>query len=502
MKKYYLIFLCLFLVANIMSRPRVYLSYATYFSPEDGTYIETNIAITSKSVVFVKNENNKYQANVEVILKFKQKDSIKSSLTFFIKSPQVDDTTNIFFPFFLDVKRIVIPNGNYDFEISIRDINKDDKPLEYTEKMSVNIDTIKVSISGIQLIDKYEKSNSDKAITKYGYDFYPYISNFYPEQNNKLLFLFEVYNTNKILGDSSNYNINYYIEDIDSKKIMAGFNNKIQNKSSLIDIKILDFDISSLPSGNYYLNIEIKDTNNKIITFNNIFFQRSNKNLKIDKSKLYELDLTNTFAEKINNYDTLLQYINYLSPISTHTELLFIEYSNKEHKSNRDSLKYKSYKENKVRIFQHFFYDFWYSRSETDPSNSWKNYKKEVDIVNKLYGAPKIKGYLTDRGRVRLKYGEASSINSVKSSADELPYEIWHYYNLSKQGDKKFIFYLRQGGTNNYELLHSDAFGEIKQPDWQHKLKYRKGNHPDPDFYDTYDDVWGSKSNDVWKFPR
>ncbi len=45
------------------------------------------------------------------------------------------------------------------------------------------------------------------------------------------------------------------------------------------------------------------------------------------------------------------------------------------------------------------------------------------------------------------------------------PYEIWEYYHLADgEVDKKFVFYDRELVGNNYELLHSDARGEIQKP--------------------------------------
>ena len=87
-----------------------------------------------------------------------------------------------------------------------------------------------------------------------------------------------------------------------------------------------------------------------------------------------------------------------------------------------------------------------------------------------MYGSSIKKGYVSDRGRVYLQYGAPD--NTVRSvfSNDTYPYEIWHYYVLGNQRDKRFVFYNPELTGNDFFLLHSDAKGEIYTVNWQYKL--------------------------------
>jgi hypothetical protein len=112
------------------------------------------------------------------------------------------------------------------------------------------------------------------------------------------------------------------------------------------------------------------------------------------------------------------------------------------------------------------------------------------------------KGYETDRGRVYLKYGPPNIITESYNEPSSYPYEIWQYYKLgNNQTNKRFVFYSNNELTNNFELLHSDAIGEISNYRWQVILNSR--------WYDPYNlditrppDIWGSRAEDYYRDPR
>ena len=53
------------------------------------------------------------------------------------------------------------------------------------------------------------------------------------------------------------------------------------------------------------------------------------------------------------------------------------------------------------------------------------------------------------------------------------PYEIWHYYKIGNFSNRKFVFWNQELASNNYELLHSDMFGEPNNYRWQDMLQKR-----------------------------
>ena len=55
-------------------RLNAFMSYTTFSSPETGPFIETYLVVAGNSAEFLLNENNKYQASIQVIILFKAGD--------------------------------------------------------------------------------------------------------------------------------------------------------------------------------------------------------------------------------------------------------------------------------------------------------------------------------------------------------------------------------------------------------------------------------------------
>ena len=81
-------------------------------------------------------------------------------------------------------------------------------------------------------------------------------------------------------------------------------------------------------------------------------------------------------------------------------------------------------------------------------------------------------GFESDRGFIFLKYGRPTNLISVSDEPDAAPYEIWFYdqFPFTNQSDVKFLFYNPSYADGQYQLLHSNARGEINDPGWQIKL--------------------------------
>jgi hypothetical protein len=121
--------------------------------------------------------------------------------------------------------------------------------------------------------------------------------------------------------------------------------------------------------------------------------------------------------------------------------------------------------------------------------------------VNAAYSSHNKKGYETDRGRVYLQYGPPNSMEAETMSNSVLPYEIWHYYTVAKQSNRKFVFYSRDRSSNEYELIHSDVTGEPNRSDWHafiHKSTYQSSDIDQTSAPKSY----GDKSLDNFNNPK
>ncbi|MCX6271737.1 MAG: GWxTD domain-containing protein [Bacteroidetes bacterium] len=480
---------------------QAFLSYCTFSSPQDGPYIETYLSVYAKSIAFVKNADGKFQGSVVVTMIFKSGNEIKDVKKTELKSPAVADTNNLDFSF-LDQQRILLPNGNYEFEFQIRDVNRNNPPLKETTSLTINYPTDRINVSGIQLVDSYKKVTEAGILTKSGYDFVPYISNFYPKTVNKITFYSEVYGTEKIMGKESKYLSSCYIQASETGQALTDFIKNKKETAKSVNIIFNEFDISKLPSGNYNLVVEVRDQQNQVISFNSVFFQRSNPDVQLEMKDIASLDIRGSFVEKLTKKDSLAEYIRSLAPISSESELYFAE---------------RQLAVADLHTMQQYFLNFWARRNANNPGKAWRDYDEQVKIVDQAYRTPIKKGYESDRGRIYLKYGAPNTIadqpfeasNSGMAIGDDqrdgdyglVPYQIWHYYQLKdNQRDKKFVFANPNIATNDYLLIHSNANGEINNPNWQANL-YRTIRTDDKD------DIapkgrYGNKSGDLYNNPR
>ncbi len=500
MKRFFsIIIICIlsFSYLKTNAQVRALMTYTTYLDTEQNPYIETFLNIDAKSVKYIKKDKT-YQGVIEITMVFKKDDKIITFSKVDLSTPAENDSIPSS-PNIIDIQRIAIPNGEYDFEISLKDKNTSKEATIYKDKITINHPQNTISISGIQLMDKIEPTKNPNIFTKHNYDMYPYISDFFPEKINTLTAFAEIYNTSTIYGDSSEYIYRIFVEDFESSRIVTNLFKMKKENSAKVKILTNSFDISKLPSGNYNLVIEVRNKDNKVDAFNKFFFQRSNPSVSNQSSDLTTLDIANTFVEKFNNLDTLALYLDFLYPISSIMERNYaLNLIPKRDKKHTEEIKDKT---GLISNMQRYLLNFWVGRDENAPEAAWLKYLSEVKKVNADFGKKNQMGYLSDRGRVYLKYGSPNSINSQTREPSSYPYEIWHYYQVAGQGNVRFVFYNRDLVTNDYELLHSDANGELKDYQWQMKLQKRQNpsNNPNQNSINPY---WGGNSDEYWKRPR
>jgi len=488
-----LLFLLLVASSSVMyamnKRLQAILTYSSFLSPEHGSYFETYLAVDGNSVYFNKNASGKFQAIIQITMIFKQNNVIKDFKKYELYSTELDDTTNIKYSF-IDQQRFVLPNGKYQFEISISDKFSEKPPYKTEEEIIIDFPEDKISISGIQLIESFKKSTTTSIITKSGLDLVPYVSDYYPEKVDKIIFYAEIYNAEKILGKNENFLITTYIEAFENSKKISNLVRNKREQSKTVNVVFGEFSILQLPSGNFNLVVEIRDKTNQLVAANRIFFQRSNPKIQYDIKDIAALNVEETFAGRIIDLNEITDIIKSLSPISSELERNFI---------------YQRTKTADLKLLQQFFFNFWLQRNNSDPERAWLAYKEKVVLVNNKFGTRVKKGYETDRGRVYLEYGTPNEIvdrafEASKGLNDEgwgsVPYQIWHYYKLNNQANKKFVFYNPNIASNDYELIHSDALGEINDPNWYQRLS--RSN----ELYEDNQRNPGGKAGELFRNPR
>lgn len=458
--------------AVLASAPRslgAYLSHSTFNIPGESPYLETYLEIIGNTIVYKQNASGKYQGNVQVTMIIRQDSVIKDYRKFELLSPELEDTTAVALNF-IDQQRFMLANGSYELDLSIADLNTAVKPTVITYPVLIDFPGDRLSISGIQLINSFTKTTEANLLSKSGYDFVPYVDNFYPSDRKKLTFYSEIYNPAHQEGSGEKYLVSAFIESFESKRMLNEFVRIRREESKPVIVLLSEFDIAGLPSGNYNLVVAIRNKNNEVIAENTAFFQRFNPAVSGSALNFEGIDLNNTFAQRISSADTLREFIRTLTPIATEMERIFIN-----SQINAASL----------TTLQQFFFRFWQLRDEFEPEKAWIAYNQEVIKVNNTYSTQVRKGYETDMGRVYLQYGPPNTITDVPfetsgyrytnndiNSTGTIPYQIWHYYSINnnRERNKRFVFINSSLRVTDYQLVHSDVRGEIQNYNWQRML--------------------------------
>lgn len=493
MKRILLSLICLTAAISGIAQNKVvhsFLSSTTYNVPGGTPFIENAIAFDCSSVIYKQFEPGKFKATVEIQTIFKQGEKVCNFSKEALDSPVTSDTTNIVGAF-VDQQRFSLPNGEYAMEITVKDLN-DSRQTPYTSTQTVVIDypTDAPAVSDILLVESYSKATANSEFTKSGYDLIPRVYSFYLANAKELTFYAELYNSDKYYPDGGQYLVNYYIQSYESAVKMKEFNYMKRTEVSNANILLNTINIQNLPTGNYYLVVEMRDRNNELLSSNSVFFQRYNPGCEINLADLRATAVNNTFAAEITNLDTLREYLRCLNPRCSESERDYVN---------------NLVKTDDKETMQQFLYNFWNTRAPFNPKDAWQEYYAQVKRVNASYSTRTKKGYMTDRGYVYLRYGTPDKICEEPFEPGAYPYEIWHYYAVAGQRNKHCVFMSQDMVTNDYQLIHSDIIGEVNNPRWQMMIYSRfYGADYAGDIIDQTEApaAWGTHAGDLYNNPR
>jgi GWxTD domain-containing protein len=426
----------------------VSITYATFKTP-DQPYVEIYLHVLGASVEKVLVNDSLFQSKVEVVTIFKQGENIIKFDKYILESPVSTDIVN-----FYDIKRYGLANGTYDMEVVVRDINKAANARVFKSSINIDYGDSGLMQSDIGLLSAYHPESSDNPAVKNGYYLEALPFNFYHKNISSLIFYNEIYNTDQAIGDD--FLVRYIINKVQGngevEAVMIG--NK-KRKPQSVNVILLSMDISELQSGNYNLTVEIRNRTGELLSNKEILFQRSNPYLDLEIAK--EAPLEKEFVAGLDAQE--LRYsLKAIAPIANDadSELINILIG------NRDSLEAQ----------RRYLFTFWVAYSPNEPEKSYRQYMEVAKAVDALYNSGFGYGFESDRGNIFMKYGKPDDILTVETDASAPPYEMWLYNDFpkTKQTRVKFLFYNPSLATGDYRLLHSTAFGELNNPQWERYL--------------------------------
>ena len=451
MKKSFLSLVVGLFCFQISSAIDVSVSYATFASPTQN-YVEIYLHVVGSTVEFVPLDTVNSQAAVEFMILFKKGEKIIKYDKFKLNSPTSPFPIN-----FIDLKRYGLDNGKYQIEVTATDANKPENTEQYKTEIKLIYSTQKLQQSDIQLLTSFKKSEEGESGTmvKNGYYMECLPFNFYDKNASKLIFYTEIYNSDKEIGED--YMVSYSVEQVkgdDSKEtVMIGHKRR---KPMPVDVLLLQFDISELPSGNYNLLVEVRNRTKALLSKKSVFFQRSNPYLNADDEVIATMPLDDEFVEKMDEQE--LRYS--LKAIASLVEETDGELVN------------RLVKDRNPKAQRLYLFSFWAQQNPNNPYGAYLEFTKVAKYADNIFKSGFGYGFETDRGRIFIKYGRPSDIVRVEDDPSAPPYEIWSYNDFPKtnQGIVKFLFFNPSLAAGNFILLHSTARGEINNPRWEVEL--------------------------------
>jgi len=383
--------------------------------------------------------------------------------------------------------------------MTIQDVHRDvASPVRVIQDFEIAHKARAVQLSDIQLVSSFVKAETPSLLTKAWHDLIPYTSNFFPQMVDELHFYFEVYNTDRKVGEDKEFLLDVFIENADDGSLAGNLRKYSKRKGAPVIPVLQTFPIKHMPSGNYNIVVEVRDNKNEVLEATKFFIQRSNRLPEaVSLSEEYPLaadglaDLSQSFVGRYNRAEELRHHIRCLIPIATQSEIVRIN---------------RHINFNDVDMMKRFLYNFWVVRHPDRAGEEWDRYLAEVRKVNDSYGNNLDMGYETDRGRVYLQYGPPDAMADSYFEPNTYPYEIWHYYRLDNrnlnapQSNRRFVF-ANMSGAGEFQLIHSDADNEMFNARWHFDLQKR--NEPNLDLDDNMGrQHHGSRALQYYNNPR
>lgn len=486
-KVFILLFVSFFASAK---KTNLYISVSEFLTDQRESYVELYFGIDSYSLDYVRKEST-FNGGLEVTVSVFQDGKIITGDRFRILSPAYPDTNNLNQVLFHQ-QRFLLDQGSYEMQLQIVDINDSTERYEFSRNIILTIDKEEADHSQIVFLESFAPANEapKNSYVRSGYALVPTISSgtpYFPESTKQLSFYNELYNLDKVLGAGSKFLLRYYLQDESTGNKLNNYAGFIKSSAAPVIPVLNAFNIEKLPSGNYNLVIEALNQKGEQMIEHKTFFYRKNAEGEVLPGSFEAEDYTGTFVDFLGNLDSVYKYVEYLYPISSEREQI-----------SQDNLLAQA----DEQMLKQYFLAFWRNRKPLAPDQAWQTYHRKVKETNQLFSSGLRQGYKTDRGRVWLMYGRPDQKEHRAMEPNMPAYIIWQYNKVQSdfvvtQNNKMFVFGEFEPSTQEFQLIHSTALGELQSRDWRRDLYFRAYGGPgniDPDT-DPNAREFGSRTN-------
>jgi GWxTD domain-containing protein len=339
----------------------------------------------------------------------------------------------------LDKAEVVLEPGDYVLKLSVTDLGSESKGEASLELRAKAFGETNLQLSDLELAFQIEPDTSSSKFTKSGRKILPNPSGVFTHHMGMIYFYAELYNLVTLPTANSDYVLGFMALD-STGKVVKDFGTQTRKKPGNSAVVLSGINISTLPGGGYVLKVEAEDKETG---------QKAQASKKI--TILREEERKSEGVESLEEVERFKQDVAY---IATPQELNMFDQLNPVGK-------------------QRFIEEFWKKRDPTPntPINEFKiEHTRRIAYANFHFSRTEkaSDGWQTDMGRIYILYGEPSEIERHPLTQEEKSWEQWNYNEL--QGGAYFIF-VDEDGYGTYRLVHSNLIGEIKDKQWEERVR-------------------------------
>ncbi len=359
---------------------------------------------------------------------------------------------------FLHQMRFAVPPGEYQLRARIpADDEQERREIEVRVDMLVPnfAERNAATLSDVTLASSIERSDrEDNPFYKNGLIIRPNASQLYGQGLGAVYYYAEAYNTESLAGDEESYTLFAYVAEANRAQPIDSLQRRLQRPAESPDVLVGSFDVSTLPSGSYFLRLVLlNDAFEAVAEQVRKFFVY---NPGVQRQVVSQATMTfDQSAYAAMSEEEVAIALDQIDVIATGAE-----------RNTIDEL-------STLDARRRFLMRFWQKR-DPEPSTLVNEYKvrfeRLVNYAQERYGNNFAEGWESDRGRVLLKYGRPAHIEPHLYERNSSPYEIWVYNDIAGEGRAQFIFADTEG-FGSFDLLHSTATGERKMRNWRQRLR-------------------------------
>ena len=351
---------------------------------------------------------------------------------------------------FVEQVRLAAAPGEYELDVTLQPPGGAEVRLARDLTVPDYADAVGTALSSIQLASDIQQATGGEPLAKSGLVVRPNPDAFYGGTGAAVRYYAEVYAPP---AEADEYTLLAFVTGTEGGSALPGHERRTDRRVRPVDVVAGQMDVSTLPSGIYYLKLVVLDEANAAAAEQSKRFYVINPDVERPQATALEMGYEETLFAAMGEEELALN-VRHARVVATGREEAQISGLETDDQRRR------------------FLTAFWTARDDDGIPNvnqARRTFYERLTLVNDRFNELGIEGFQTDRGRVYLKYGPPTEIDRRPFESDSFPYETWTYDNIPGEGRSLFVF-VDRFSSDRYELLHSDVTGEVSIPNWRSEI--------------------------------